>query len=97
MKNNDITRNRQENRWGYTNSYYPNQNSYTYQRSYEQNRYQDRYDDLKTSAFYNESYKNLRRAIKRLDCTNANCSPYKLTSDRRYCGGLFHLWTPTKI
>ncbi len=56
-ENNDITRNRQENRWGYTNSYYPNQNSYTYQRSYEQNRYQDRYDDLKTSAFYNESYK----------------------------------------
>ena len=55
--NNDINRDRQENRWSYTSNYYPNQNSYTYQRYYDQNRYQDRYDDLKTSAFYNESYK----------------------------------------
>ncbi len=55
--NNDINKKSEDNRWGYTNSYYPSQNNYTYQNSYEQNRYQDRYDDLKTSAFYNESYK----------------------------------------
>lgn len=55
--NNDINKNREDNRWVNTNSYYPGQNNYTYQSSYEQNRYQDRYDDLKTSAFYNESYK----------------------------------------
>ncbi len=59
--NNDINKKSEDNRWGYTNSYYPGQNNYTYQSSYEQNRYQDRYqdryDDLKTSSFYNESYK----------------------------------------
>ncbi|MGI6084819.1 MAG: S1C family serine protease [Acetivibrionales bacterium] len=52
--NDDRNWNREENRWGYSNQYYPNQ---TYQRTYEQSRYQDRYDDLKTSGLYNESYK----------------------------------------
>ena len=55
--NNDINKKSDDNRWGYTNSYYPGHNHYTYQSPYEQNRYHDRYDDLKTSAFYNESYK----------------------------------------
>jgi len=54
--NNDLNQNRDDNRWGYLNSYYPSHNTYTYQSSYQQ-RYQDRYDDLKTSSFYNESYK----------------------------------------
>lgn len=55
--NNDSNNNREENRWCYTNSYYPSQNNYSYQRAYEQNRHRDSYDDLKTSSFYNESYK----------------------------------------
>lgn len=53
---NDLYQNKEDNRWGYTNSYYQNENNYTSQRPYE-SRYDDRYDELKTARFYNESYK----------------------------------------
>lgn len=51
---NDLTQNNHENRWVYPGSYYQSSNSY-YQGS--ENRYDYRYDDLKTAGFYNESYK----------------------------------------
>lgn len=50
--------------WSYTSSYNPEPKPYTSQyRPFEQNAssyetgYRDRYDDLKTSTFYNETYK----------------------------------------
>ena len=51
---NHLYQNSTDSRWGYTNSYYKSENDYAYQRP--ENRY-DRYDDLKTAGFYNESYK----------------------------------------
>ncbi|NMA67281.1 MAG: PDZ domain-containing protein, partial [Clostridiaceae bacterium] len=50
--------NNSDNSWNYTPSSDPDQYSYSYYRKYEEN---DKYDDLKTSSFYNESYKKPSR------------------------------------
>lgn len=51
--------NNKDNSWNYTPSYNPDQYSYSYYKSTEDR--EDKYDDLKTSSFYNERYKKPSR------------------------------------
>ena len=76
---------------GEDRSFENDQSHYRYKVNPVSQPYEDRYDDLKTSSFYNEGYKSRVRGSLKVIGSLAHCSPDKFHDYRRSGSLIFYL------